>query len=189
MEAHPDDILMERLRTGDDTALNGLMSRWQSPLVSYLYRYTDNHHDALDLAQETFVRVYESRRRYEPRTKFSTWLFTIAANLCRNHARWCRRHPTVSIHAPDDDGPDLALPASGPSPDDHAARADLATAVRHQVQQLPDDLRTPLLLSEYEQLSHAEIAGVLGCTAKAVETRLYRARERLRKALAAWKLA
>ena len=182
---------MQRLCQGDDRALNGLMQLWQGPLVAYLYRFTGNHHDALDLAQETFVRVYASRARYEPRAKFSTWLFTIAANLCRNHARWRERHPTVSLHGPEDggapEGRAADLPAAAPNPSDAAARQDLAEAVRTQVQRLPEELRAPLILSEYEQLSQAEIAGVLGCTVKAVETRLYRARERLRKALAAWK--
>lgn len=177
---------MQRLSAGDDPALNGLMERWQAPLTAFIYRYTGSHEDALDLAQETFVRVYQSRFRYRSGARFSAWLFTIAANLCRNHARWCKRHPTVSLHvSPGEDeiGADMAAP--GLSPAASAERRELAEAVREQVQRLPHDLRTAVLLSEYEQLSHAEIAEILGCTPKAVETRLYRARERLRKSLTA----
>lgn len=180
---------MERLSAGDDLALNSLMQRWQKPLVTFLYRYTGVHEDALDLAQETFVRVYENRARYQPRAKFSTWLFTIAANLSRNLKRWRDRHPTVSLqelsHA-SDSGEEIPVDfaSSDPTPDARSESRELAAAVRDQVQLLPHDLRTAVLLSEYEELPHAEIAEVLGCTPKAVETRLYRAREKLRRGLA-----
>lgn len=96
-EADRDAML--RLKDGDDLALNELMTRWQLPLVAFIQRYIGNPTEALDLAQETFVRVYESRRRYKPTAKFSTWLFTIASNLCRNFFRWQGRHPAVSLDA------------------------------------------------------------------------------------------
>src|SRR4030095_16121993 len=106
-ESEADIKAMLRLRGGEDLALGELMQRWQEPLVSFIYRYTGNKEDALDLAQETFARVYESRIRYQPTAKFSTWLFKIAANLCRNHARWQERHPTVALHhSRDGDEPD-----------------------------------------------------------------------------------
>lgn len=191
MEQASDTFLMQRLRDGEDVALNELMQRWQEPLVAFIYRYTGNHEDAVDLAQETFVRIYESRTHYEPRGKFSTWLFTIAANLCHNHARWRARHPTVSLHAAADgsDGTPLeeSLRAPGATPADNAESDDLASAVREYVQQLPHDLKTALLLSEYHELSHEQIARVLDCTPKAVEMRLYRARNLLRKDLAPWR--
>src|SRR5437016_675884 len=116
---------MLRLKGGDDLALNELMGRWQNPLVSFILRYVGNEQDALDLAQESFVHVYESRNRYRPTAKFSTWLFTIASNLCRNLTRWRERHPTVPLAAGRiEDHPDLemALPASGDTPADNAER-------------------------------------------------------------------
>jgi RNA polymerase sigma-70 factor (ECF subfamily) len=181
--------LMRRLRGGDDLALNGLIERWQRPLLSFLLRYTGNEQDALDLAQECFVRVYEQRHRYEPRGKFSAWLYTIAANLSRNQARWRERHPTVSLHAaaPDETGLEESLPADGPTPADNAEWDDLASAVRAHIQALPHDLRTAILLFEYQDLGYEEIALALGCSAKAVETRLYRARNLLRQSLNRWK--
>ena len=191
-EAPPeaDVAAMLRLRDGDDLALNELMTRWQEPLVRFLYRYTASEPDALDLAQETFVRVFEHRARYDARGKFSTWLYTIAGNLCRNQARWKKRHPTISMDAP---GPWPAraefgeqLPDSGPIPSQAAADHELADAVRDAIQALPDDQRTATILFEYEGQSHAEIAVVIGCTAKAVENRLRRARERLRIELKRW---
>src|SRR5258707_4370523 len=91
MEADPDAELMLRLKNGEDWILNELMTRWQQPLVAFIYRYIGRETEALDLAQKTFVRVYATRHRYAVRGKFSTWLFTIAANLCRNYLRWRQR--------------------------------------------------------------------------------------------------
>lgn len=183
---------MARLKEGEDSALNVLMQRWQQPLLAFLYRYTGSHEDSLDLAQEAFVRVYENRRRYEAKARFSSWLFTIAANLARNHARWRERHATVSLYREDDAEEDSGehttdFASADPTPADNAEREDVAGAVRQHIQELPHDLRTAVLLFEYQELSHAEIAQSLGCTPKAVETRLYRARELLRKALAPWR--
>jgi RNA polymerase sigma-70 factor (ECF subfamily) len=183
--------LMLRLKNGDDLALNKLMQRWQSPLVAFILRYTGNEQDALDLAQETFVRVYESRHRFQPQAKFSTWLFTIGTNLARNLARWRERHPDVALDvAPDIDRPTLGetLAAPGDTPADSAERNDLAGAVREHIHNLPHDLKTVILLYEYQGLSYDAIATTLGCTPKAVEMRLARARHLLRDSLARWKL-
>ena len=182
---------MLRLKNGEDTALNELMTRWQKPLVSFILRYAGNEQDALDLAQETFVRVFESRARYEPRSKFSTWLFTIATNLCRNQARRRERHPTVTLHATgedEDSGLEGTLPATGDTPSDNAEREDLASAVREAIQTLPHDLKTAVLLFEYQEQGYEEIAATLRCSPKAVETRLYRARQLLRGSLSRWKI-
>ena len=181
---------MLRLKAGEDLALNELMTRWQQPLVSFIFRYTGNHEDALDLSQETFVRVFESRAHYEPRSKFPTWLFTIATNLCRNQARWRSRHPTITLQASGEDGDsgfENTLPATGASPSDSADREDVASAVREAIQTLPHDLKTVVLLFEYQDQGYDEIAATLRCSPKAVETRLYRARKILREALSRWK--
>lgn len=179
-----DTELMLRLQAGDDTALNRLMTAWQRPLVRFIYRYIGNQEEALDLAQETFVRIYQARHSYRPKTKFSSWLFTIASNLCRNYKRWEHRHPTVAMVS-DDGETDMAdsYPSPGKTPRDTAAHNDMAAKVRASIQSLPHDLKTVILLFEYEDLSHDEIAGVLGCSAKAVETRLYRARKLLKELL------
>ncbi len=177
---------MLRLRDGQDLALNELMARWQTRLVSFIDRYVGNQTDALDLAQETFVRVFESRRRYKPTAKFSSWLFQIASNLCRNHFRWNERHPTVSLDSATNDGGNWSdsLPSEAESPAETIARNELAAAVRDRVHALPHDLKAALLLFEYEKLSYDEIAVALGCSKKAVETRLYRARNILRDSFA-----
>lgn len=172
-----DSADMLALQRGEELALNRLMDRWQTPLRSFLYRWTQNEQDALDLAQETFVRVYQHRGRFRFGGRFSTWMFQIALNLARDHARRVKRRPTESLEtAPEQ--------ASGITPGSQAADAERATVVRAAIAGLPGDLREAVLLSEYEDKSHAEIAEIVGATPKAVETRLYRAREHLRQTLA-----
>lgn len=191
-DAGPDADMaaMLRLRDGDDLALNELMTRWQQPLVRYLYRYTLCEADALDLAQDTFARVYEHRKKYDARGKFSTWLYTIATNLCRNHARWKSRHPTVSMEAELSANSDTTLgeqlPDAKSTPAQSAQTHELAGAVRDAIQALPADQRTATLLYEYEDAAYTDIANVLGCSVKAVENKLYRARQSLREKLARW---
>ena len=189
-ETHEADAAaMTRLRDGDDLALNELMARWQQPLVNYLARLCGNEATALDLAQDTFVRVYEARARYDTRGKFATWLYTIAGNLARNSHRWQQRHPTVSLDAPGDEGGTVLathLPDTALAPDASAEQRERAAAVRAAVAELPEDQRAIVLLSEFENRSHADIAAVFACTPKAVETRLYRARQTLRAKLARW---
>jgi RNA polymerase sigma-70 factor (ECF subfamily) len=185
-----DVAAMLRLRDGDDLALNELMSRWQRPLVRFLYRFTLSEPDAVDLAQETFVRVYEHRAKYDARGKFSTWLYTIAGNLCRNHARWKSRHPTVSmetalaVNSEKTLGDQLADDRA--TPVQTAQKNELAAAVRDAIQSLPADQRTATLLHEYEDAAYADIAAALDCSIKAVENKLYRARQTLREKLARW---
>ncbi|MDR0352872.1 MAG: sigma-70 family RNA polymerase sigma factor [Opitutaceae bacterium] len=174
---------MRALRCGDDSALDRLMDRWQTPLRAFLYRHTQDEFDSLDLAQETFVRVYRHRDRFRPETaRFSTWLFSIALNLARDRARRLGRRPATALEE-----------VSGRMIDDPAAHPRAQTeanervcAVRAAIAALPDDLRAVVILFEYEAKSHAEIAAMLKATPKAVETRLYRARQLLRKRLARW---
>lgn len=179
---------MEQLVAGHDNALNALMDRHGQKLFHYLIRSLDNEDDATDLAQETFVRVYQNRARFDPKQEFSTWLFAIASNLVKDRYRWRSRHPAISIdtEAGNDTRTSLRdhLADARPSPSAAAQAEEQAAAVQRAVAALPDELRLPLILSEYEQKSHAEIAEILGCSPKAIETRIYRARQRLRKTLA-----
>ena len=186
-ENDPDFACMVRLREGDDSALNELMERWQKPLFSFILRYVGNHRDSIELAEETFVRVYQHRGRFKFRSKFSTWLLTIATNLCRHHARWRTRHPTISLDdtaSIDDISDEYLSISSGETPSALAERSELAKLVQAEIERLPHDLKTVVLLFEYEDFSYDEIGEILGCTRKAVETRLYRARKLLAKKLA-----
>jgi RNA polymerase sigma-70 factor, ECF subfamily len=185
MEADPDAELMLRLKNGEDSILNELMTRWQQPLVAFIYRYIHHETDALDLAQETFVRVYETRRRYKVQAKFSTWLFAIAANLCRNHLRWRRRQGESVPETWEMEDAEFAerIQSLDDSPDQAAIRSESISLIRVAIDKLPHDLKTVTLLYEYQSLSYGEISSVLGCSVKAVEMKLYRARHLLRERL------
>jgi len=183
MEADPDAELMLRLKNGEDWILNELMTRWQQSLVAFIYRYIGHETDALDLAQETFVRVYATRHRYTVRGKFSTWLFSIAANLCRNHLRWRRRQGESVPESWDMEDAELAerIQSLDDSPDQAAIRSESISLIRVAIDKLPHDLKTVILLYEYQSLSYGEISSVLGCSVKAIEMKLYRARKLLRE--------
>ena len=180
---------MARLAAGHDAALNDLMERHATPVFHFLCRMLGNEDDANDLAQETFARVFRARESFRPDARFSTWLFTIAANLARNQIRWRGRHPNVSLDTESDatDQPlSSTLPATGASPTEAALAAERAAAVRAAVLRLPEDLREAIVLCEWEEKSMAEAAAILETTPKAVESRLYRARQALREKLRKW---
>ena len=180
---------MERLQTGHDTALNDLMDRHAAPVFHFLCRMVGNEDDANDLAQETFVRVFKSHASYRAEQRFSTWLFTIAANLARNHFRWRTRHPNISLDAENAETEQTlgsTLPANSPTPKEAALAGERAGAVRAAVKHLPEDLREAIVLCEWEEHSVAEAATILETTPKAVESRLYRARQILRDRLKSW---
>lgn len=175
-----DDIqLMQRLAGGEDLTLNTLMSRWRERVAAFLLRMVGDHATAMDLTQESFVRLYTSRHSYRPTAAFSTYLFHIAANLARSHARWKGRHPTVPLT--DEEGTMIHEPADPQlSPDEAAALREKTTRVHQAIATLPADLREALLLFTVEDMSHAEVGVALGCSAKAVEVRIYRARQMLK---------
>ena len=184
-----DRMDMEQLATGHDAALNDLMARHATPLFHFLYRMVGHEDDANDLAQETFVRVFKSSNSFRVEQKFSTWLFTIAANLARNHFRWRARHPNLSLDAENPETEQSlgnTLPANSPTPKEAALAGESAEAVRTAVKNLPEDLREAVVLCEWEERSIAEAAIILNSTPKAVESRLYRARGILRERLKSW---
>ncbi|MBX3747017.1 MAG: sigma-70 family RNA polymerase sigma factor [Verrucomicrobiae bacterium] len=183
----PDDRDMRRLMAGHDDALDALMDRHAQRLFHYLFRCLQDEGDAADLSQECFVRVYRHRTRFTPGHRFSVWLYAIATNLLKDRYRWRSRHPSTCLSA-DTEGPNSALidvlPDTDPSPDQAAQARERSNVIRSAIAALPEALRQPLILAEYESLSHEEIGTVLGCSTKAVETRLYRARQTLRTRLA-----
>jgi len=181
-----DQAALQALREGNDGALDGLIARWQRPLFAFAWRYVQNSTDAHDLVAETFVRLHQHRDRLRSDTRLSAWMFTTLSNLCHNHHRWRCRHPTVSLDAPIDDTNSSAhdtIPSDCAAPNMALEHDEACTAVRAAVDRLPHDLKTTLLLHQYERLSYREIGAVVGCSERGVETRLYRARQRLREEL------
>lgn len=174
------DIAVAALASGDKAAWDALVKRWRTPLIAYLYRLGGDTHEAEELASETFVRAWRARATIRE-GRISTWLFAIATNLLRNRRRWWSRRLRWMVGW-DDDRPEPADPAAA-APGDAAVRDESARRVREAVMRLPEELRAPLVLAVYEEKPQAEIAAILGCTVKAVERRVARARERLRETL------
>ena len=180
---------MERLAAGHDAALNDLMERHATAVFQFLCRMLGSADDANDLAQETFARVFRARASFRANQKFTAWLYTIAANLARNHHRWRTRHPNVSLDAESETtGQSIGdvLPSSDPAPDGAAVATERAVAVRAAVAALPTDMREVIILCEWQDLSAAEAAAILNTTPKAIDNRLYRARNLLRERLNRW---
>src|SRR5438067_4371239 len=177
---------MARLAAGREAALNDLMERHAERLFHYLIRKLQNETEAADLTQETFVRVYQNRLKFDQEQKFRTWLYAIATNLSRDSIRWRSRHPNVPLEAENEQTATTLLQHLG---DPQATPAHImegqerAEIVQKAVAALPEDLRTPLILAEYEERSQTEIAAILKCSPNAVEMRIYRARNLLRERL------
>ncbi len=178
-----DEVLMAALKDGDDASLATLMARWEVPAKAFLLRLGVPSAGVEDVAQETFVKLYENRARFRTGCAFKPWFLTIAGNLGRNALRWRGRHPGESLDAAEETGGVLADPGAT-SPALAAERSAEAAQVREAVANLPEPLREAVVCVEWEDLSYAEAAMVLRCSAKAVETRLYRARRTLHEALA-----
>jgi RNA polymerase sigma-70 factor (ECF subfamily) len=176
-----DEAAMQRLSAGEDLALNEIMSRWQQRLASFLLRMTGNRAAASDLAQETFVRLYEGRSSYKPSGAFSSYIFRISANLARNHIRWRKRHPEEALEIIYTGG--FEPITAELSPDRNLEKSEAAREVRRALRTLPDELREALVLFTYDELGYAEIASIAGCSTKAAETRIYRARQILKQKL------
>lgn len=178
---------MALLAGGHEAALNELMGRHAEKLFHFLVRSLQNEEDAADLAQETFVKIFQNRAKYDPTQKFSTWMYAIASNLVRDRYRWRVRHPQVSLEGEiEDEGLNLQdkLAAKEHAPDRNLELGERGDIVRRAVAALPEELRQPLIMAVYQELPQAEIAAVLNCSVKAVETRIYRARQQLRARLA-----
>lgn len=165
--------------------MNRLIARWERPLFAFAWRYTRNAADSQDLVAETFVRLHRQRGKFRPGTRLAAWLFTTLANLCHNNHRWRRRHPALSLDAPGDgDRFDRdSIPSDEALPAEEIEHDEAAAAVHRAVDRLPHDLRTTVLLHYFDKLSYGEIAAIVGCSERGVETRLYRARQRLRETL------
>ncbi len=182
----PDLPLIEALQAGDDSALNELINRHREPLHRFVFRYLRDETAAADVVQEAFVRVYFKASKFAPKSSVKTWIFAIALNLCRDESRRLRRHRgDVSMDAPlREDGPRLEVADSAPAPSAKAVDADRFSRLQHAIDQLPDKLREVLILFSLEERSQNEISELLGITPKAVETRVYHAKARLRAVLA-----
>jgi RNA polymerase sigma-70 factor (ECF subfamily) len=184
----PDIRLMLRVRDDDPEAFAELVELYNHRLITVLHHLLGSTEEAEDLAQEVFLRVYRVRKKYRPRAKFSTWLFTIANNLALNVLRSRQRKPVVPLNVRDS-GPLGQCPAEqlardrASQPVQHMQQQELASIVRKALDDLNERQRLAVVLNKFEDMSYAEIADVMGLSAKAVKSLLMRARDNLREVL------
>lgn len=177
--------LMLALQKGDESVLPQLIKHWERPLFNFSYRYVQNEQTARDIVEETIVRLFSKRDSYNPNYPLSSWIFTIAANLCKNHLRWRKRHPEHSWDTSDsehDDSPtwEDKIASTSPSPLETTESKENLQLIKASINKLPHELKTVLLLHYYEGLSYKEISLISNCSTRGVETRLYRARKQLK---------
>lgn len=179
-----DEELVARSIRGDRDSFNELILRWERPIYALAYRTIGREDDARDVCQETFLRAFRALPAFRGQAKFSSWLYRITLNLCRDWIRRQRRAPFVQV--PEDSDQAELSAASDPSEgvDDLVIRRDLTRRVERVMARLPEDQRTAIVLKEYHGLTFQEIADLLGCPLSTVKTRLYQGLSVLRRELA-----
>ena len=178
-----DEDLVARSRGGDLDSFNQLILRWERPIYAFAYRIIGREEDARDVCQETFLRAFRSLPGFRGQAKFSSWLYQIAMNLCRDWIRRQRRARTVQLA----DGVDPADVASEQGPvesiEDLVSRRELSAAVEEAMARLPEEQRTAIVLKEYHGMTFQEIADLQGCPLSTVKTRVYQGLSVLRRHL------
>jgi len=183
--ATTDEELVARTVAGDADSFNQLIKRWERPIYALAYRTIGRDEDARDVCQEAFLRAFRALPGFKGQAKFSSWLYRITLNLCRDWMRRQRRTPVVA--APD--GVDIVERASEQGPvesiEDLVARNQLSRTVGEAMRLLPEEQRTAIILKEYHGLTFQEIADLQGCPLSTVKTRLYQGLSVLRRQLEA----
>jgi len=178
-EAQVDQLLVERVQKGDKQAFDLLIGKYQHRIVSLVARYVSDHTEAQDVAQEAFIKAYRAIDRFRGDSAFYTWLYRIAINTAKN---WLvarkRRPPSTDIDAADAEQYDLEsrLKEQG-TPENELMREEIKRTVYDTIAELPDDLRTAIMLREMEGMSYEDIAITMDCPIGTVRSRIFRARE------------
>lgn len=177
---------MLRVKQGDRDAFEALVEKYKQPVMNLVFRTLRDATEAEDLAQHVFLQVYKSAHRYEVSAKFSTWIFTIARNLCLNEIRRRTRHPADSLDATsaEDDQPLIQVEDRKHfSAPDALLHRELQTKIDEAIAALPEKQRMALLMCREDELSYEDMAKVLGCSLSATKSLIHRARETLKDVL------
>lgn len=175
-----DEILIEKSKNGDLEAFELLVRRYESKVYTVAYRFLGNHADASDLAQETFLRLYQALPRFRGDSSFMTWLYHITANACRDEIRRQQRYHVVSLDAETGNNGTQAIsqvPSRAPSPEEAAEQKEFNEVVQLCLNNLSEEHRLVLVMREIQDMSYEEIANVLKCSLGTVKSRLSRARQ------------
>jgi RNA polymerase sigma-70 factor (ECF subfamily) len=178
-----DEELVTRSRGGDIDSFNQLILRWERPIYALAYRVIGREEDARDVCQETFLRAYRSLAGFKGQAKFSSWLYRIALNLCRDWIRRQRRAPVSQFPEEIDILEAVAATEPTESIEDLVARRELSAVVEEAMAKLPEEQRTAIILKEYHGMTFQEIADLQGCPLSTVKTRLYQGLSVLRRQL------
>jgi RNA polymerase sigma-70 factor (ECF subfamily) len=178
-----DEELVALSMGGDTDSFNQLIVRWERPIYALAYRVIGREEDARDVCQETFLRAFRALPGFKGQAKFSSWIYRIALNLCRDWIRRQRRAPVMQ--APE--GVELVdlVSERGPveSIEDLVSRRELSAVVAEAMARLPEEQRTAIILKEYHGMTFQEIADLQGCPLSTVKTRLYQGLSVLRRHL------
>ena len=186
-QSDPDAALMLRVKRGDRAAFTELVDKHKQPVMNFIFRMLHDEAEAEDLAQNVFLQVYKSRSRYKQTAKFSTWLFTIARNLCYNELRRRSRHPAESLEEThtehEDQAPRQFEDKSQMAAPDNVLQGELAAKIEEALGELPENQRSAILLCRQEDLSYEQIAKILRCSLSATKSLIHRGRETLKEKL------
>jgi len=174
-----DEELVEEFQRGDPHAFDVLVGRWDRKIQGAIYRIMGPEEDARDLCQETLLKAYRALGTFKKEARFSSWLYQIALNVCRDRLRRRKARPQVSLDELMDAG-EIAPAGRGPNPLELIEARDLSRAVAAAVESLPQEQREVIVLKEYQGLTFLEIAQALDLPISTVKTRLYRGLGQLR---------
>jgi len=178
-----DEVLIKRFQDGDSAAFTELVSRYKDPLFNYVSRMLKDRVYAEDIVQETFVRVYRNRDRYQQIAKFSTWIYTIAINLTKTELRRQNLRRFFSLSGVSDNGKALELPDPKINLEKIAEDSIVGEKIKESIDQLPKTFREVIILRDIQELSYEEISKITGVPLGTVKSRVNRGRTRLQKLL------
>jgi len=183
--AEVDRALVARVQQGDKKAFDLLVLKYQPKIVQLISRYIRDPSESLDVAQETFIKAYRALPRFRGDSAFYTWLYRIAINTAKNHIAARARRPSDSeIEVDTAEQFETAVRLRDQeTPEGILLSEEVAEAVRHAIEALPDELRTAITLREFEGMSYEEIAQAMNCPVGTVRSRIFRAREAIDKKL------
>lgn len=183
--SHTDLELVQRIQSGDKKSFDVLVLKYQHKVISLVLRYVHDHDTAQDVAQEAFIKAYKGLRNFRGESAFYTWLYRIAINTAKNYlVSQNRRLPDTDIDAQEAEqfGGESALKEYA-TPERELLTAEIQTTVTKAIEDLPEDLRTAIMLRELEGMSYEEIAVTMDCPIGTVRSRIFRARESIDKVL------
>jgi len=182
-----DHQLIEATKLGDEAAFGEIMRRYRSPITNYIYRFLNDYEEAVDLAQETFVRVYFAIERYHTEYAFSTYIYRIATNLAISEIRRRKRRKLVSLTGlfqfDNEEAQDFNPPDEKPLPDENLIESDQSTTIARAIATLPEKYRAPIVLRDVEGKSYEEVAQIMQLGLGTTKSRISRARKLLREKL------